>query len=277
MSKANFTADRVINFKCDDGKQQSIYWDAKTPGLGLRVTKNGAKSYVFESRLHGKSLRVTIGNAKSWTVGKAQSEASRLRTLIDQGIDPRQEKAAKQNAAELARVEAKRQSVTLGEVWGVYVEERRAKWSQLSYRDHIDLSSRGGEAKKRGKGMTEPGPLASLLPRKMCSLTADTIHEWMRIEAYKRPTRTRLAFNLLRIFRAWCESKAEYCGLVGEGVLDPRMTRDLLPKRRPKTDVIQREQLPAWFTAVFKIGNPVMSAYLVGLLMTGARRRSWPD
>jgi integrase len=42
---------------------------------------------------------------------------------------------------------------------------------------------------------------------------------------------------------------------------------------KPKTldDVLQREQLPAWFAAVRKIGNPVISAYLQTLLLTGAR------
>jgi hypothetical protein len=37
MEKANFTADRVAGFKCEPGKQQTIYWDGKTPGFGVRV------------------------------------------------------------------------------------------------------------------------------------------------------------------------------------------------------------------------------------------------
>jgi integrase len=35
---------------------------------------------------------------------------------------------------------------------------------------------------------------------------------------------------------------------------------------------LQREQLPVWFDAVRKINNPVISAYLQALLLTGARR-----
>jgi integrase len=46
--------------------------------------------------------------------------------------------------------------------------------------------------------------------------------------------------------------------------------------------VLSREQLPAWFAAVRQIGNPVASAYLQILLLTGARRRElselrWAD
>ena len=80
---ANFTAERVAAFKCASGKRQSIYWDGKTPGLGVRVTAGGSKSYIFETRVHGRTMRTTIGDVKTWAIGKAQKEATRLRTLTD--------------------------------------------------------------------------------------------------------------------------------------------------------------------------------------------------
>jgi len=272
MKKVNFTAERVAGFKCDADKQQCIYWDGKTPGLGVRVTAAGTKSYIFETRLHGKTLRITIGDVRTWTIGNAQKQATELKSQTDKGIDPRQQRAEKQAAAEAAKLESVRRAATLASAWAVYIEERRPRWSDLNYRDHLDLSSPGGQAKKRGKGTTEPGPLASLLPLKLAELTADRIGEWMRIESAKRPSRTRLAFNLLRIFAAWCEAKAEYRGLIDAQALSTRIARDTLPKKQSKTDALQREQLAAWFSAVLRISNPVMSTYLIGLLLTGARR-----
>src|SRR5262249_36321507 len=62
MHKVNFTVERIVALKCAKGKQQSIFWDRKTPGLGLRVTAAGTKSYIFETRLHGRTLRTTIGD-----------------------------------------------------------------------------------------------------------------------------------------------------------------------------------------------------------------------
>lgn len=282
MNKISFTAKRVQSFQCEPGKGQSICWDAKTPGLAVRATANGARSYVFESRLFGKTLRLTIGSVEAWPLGQAQVEAARLRTLVDQGIDPRQERASRLSAAEAARIEAKRQSATLDEAWADYLEERRHHWSELHYRDHVDLSRPGGEVKKRGKGLTEPGPLGPLLRRKLAELTPQTLHEWLRTEVKKRPSRTRLAFNLLRIFANWCEAKPEYRGLIPAHALSPRAAKDTLPKRLPKTDALQREQLQAWFQAVQQISNPVVSAYLIGLLITGARREElaelkWED
>jgi integrase len=47
---------------------------------------------------------------------------------------------------------------------------------------------------------------------------------------------------------------------------------NLLPKAKAKDDCLQREQLAAWFSAVLSIQNPVISTYLQGLLITGARR-----
>ena len=76
MKKENFTAGRVNGYKYKTGKQQSIYWDDKTPGLGLRVTAAGTKSYIFETSLHGKTLRITIGDVRTLSVGKAQDEAT---------------------------------------------------------------------------------------------------------------------------------------------------------------------------------------------------------
>ncbi|MBU3990913.1 MAG: Arm DNA-binding domain-containing protein [Gammaproteobacteria bacterium] len=88
--RANFTAERIARFQCEPGRQQTIHWDGKTPGLGLRVTAAGAKSYVFETSLCGKTLRITIGDPRTWSIGKAQAKATELKTLTDQDIDPRQ-------------------------------------------------------------------------------------------------------------------------------------------------------------------------------------------
>lgn len=287
MKKANFTSERVAGFTCEQGKQQSIYWDGKTPGLGLRVTAAGTKSYIFETKLHGKTLRVTIGDVRTWTIGKAQKEATELKSLTDKGIDPRQQKANQQAVADAMRLERQRETVTLGMAWPVYVEARRdagrKKWSAWHIRDHENVVRRGGEKKVRGKGLTEPGPLASLLDVRLSDLTGKRISEWLATETEKRPTRAALAFRLLSVFVNWCESQPEYMGLVPAGACKTQQVRDEMPSKNAKQeDSLQREQLPMWFQAVRAMSNPVQSAYLQALLLTGARRRElaalrWDD
>jgi hypothetical protein len=40
---------------------QAIFWNARTLGLGIRVTKNGAKAYTTQNRPNSKTIRLTIG------------------------------------------------------------------------------------------------------------------------------------------------------------------------------------------------------------------------
>lgn len=136
----NFTAGRIAAFKCEQGKQQSIFWDGKTPGLGIRVTKGGAKSYIFQTNLYGKTLRVTIGDPRTWTVGKAQEEASRLKALTDQGFDPRDiykqqlaDREAAEKAAAAAEAEvANQKQYTLEALCKSYTDALKAKGKQRS-------------------------------------------------------------------------------------------------------------------------------------------------
>lgn len=282
MAKVNFTAGRVNGHSCPAGKSQAFLWDSGASGLGLRATASGSLAYIFQGKLNGATVRVTIGSPKDWGIDAARDEARRLQRLIDAGKDPREEAAEQRTAREARKAEARRQDVTLADAWKAYIEARRSKWSDLHYRDHVTLASVGGQPKKRGKGLTEPGPLAALMPLRLSDLSPDRVGVWLTEEAAQRPARVRLAFNLLRIFATWCESRAEYQGLIDPQAVAPRLSKDTLPKPAAKTDSIQREQLAAWFGAVRQLSNPVMEAYLIGLLLTGARREElaelrWDD
>ena len=165
--KVNFTADRVGGFSCESGKAQDFLWDAKTPGLALRVTANGARAYVFQSRFNGQTVRLTIGSPDVWMIPKAQAEARRLQSLIDQGKDPRLDKAAT-TAREIAERDAKRAAkqrleLTGLEAWASYCQERRGSWSARNYADHVRFANPGGVQRRRAKGKTKPGPLHALL------------------------------------------------------------------------------------------------------------------
>jgi hypothetical protein len=52
-------------------------------------------------------------------------------------------------------------------LWATYIAERRPHWGALQYRDHIDKAKAGGLPSGRrgaGKKLTQPGPLAALMP-----------------------------------------------------------------------------------------------------------------
>ncbi|MDN6885469.1 integrase family protein [Variovorax sp. NFACC27] len=282
-TKLTLTTARVENLPCEPGKQQTIHWDAKTPGFGLRVTAAGARSYIFESRLFSKTLRITIGDARAWELGRARTEACRLKMLVDEGKDPREVKAEQRQALEARREEAARQDVLFGQAWDAYIQERKLFWSERHSRDHVQHASEGGVARKRGQGLTQAGPLAALRALRLPDLTGPRIAQWLTAETATRPTMTALSFRLLRGFIRWAQDMPAYKGLIPADSYQTRGVKDAVPRVRAKEgDCLQREQLVSWFTSVRGIHNPVISAYLQGLLITGARREElaalrWED
>ena len=268
----NFTADRIEKFNCKKGRQQSIFWDGKTPGLGIRVTSTGAKAFIFETRLHNHTLRVTIGNTKIWSIGKAQIEARRIKALTDQGIDPRLLQAQKRAENEAKYHEANRRNLTVAAAWDTYIKARRSKWSARHLTDHKNISHPGGELIVGKNKLTVLGALAELMPLKLADINPECIKTWLSKEADRRPTQAALAFRLLRAFLNWCADTPDYREIVDTESCKTRIAKDTLPKKVSKTDCLQQEQLPAWFSAVRAINNPVISTYLQTLLLIGSRR-----
>ncbi len=287
-NKVPFTAGRVSKFCCEAGKQASFLWDTVTNGLGLKASAGGSKSYVLQSRLEaGATLRLTIGSTKTCTLGAARDEARRLQTLIDQGIDPRDERRERIAAAEAKIEEAKRIATPAMEAWQAYLVARAPRWGERTLLDHQKLVDAGGQPKTRGRrpgegGTTLPGSMLPLLSLPLEQIDADRVRAWLQDEAVKRPTHAALAFRYLRAFLNWCGDRPEYRDQSQAGACITRLAKDELPKKSAKDDCLQREQLPAWFAAVRQIGNPVIAAYLQGLLLTGARREElaglkWDD
>jgi hypothetical protein len=123
MEKIGFTSGRIGTLVCKAGQYQTMYRDAKTPCLGLRITKGGVKSFIFETWFNGKSLRSTIGDASTWSIAQAQTEARRLKVLTDQGIDPRE---TKEQEKRLHRARNAK-SVAGLVVWHEYINNRKAQ------------------------------------------------------------------------------------------------------------------------------------------------------
>lgn len=283
MAKVPFTAGRVSGFSCPPEKHQAFLWDVTVPGLGLRVTPAGKPSYVFQSVYQGKDLRLTIGSPSVWTIPLAQAKARELQRMIDEGKDPRglkrgalAEQAEKNAAADAAQMQAAAHALTVGEVWNAYVAERRPFWGDLHYRDHLNKANPGGEpSKRRGAdkdAKTKPGPLAALMPLKLKDLDQPTIERWAADEGKTRPSSARLAWRLLGVFLTWCSEQPAYGSILPtKNPAKSKKTREALGKPGVKSDVLTREQLPAWFAHVRQIQNPGIAAALQVMLLTGAR------
>ncbi len=128
------------------------------------------------------------------------------------------------------------------------------------------------EQRVRSKLLTQPGTLASFVSVRLVDLTQEMVERWAILEAAKRPTRARLALRLLKAFIFWCAKHPIYKEIINENPAQSKKARESLGKAKPKNDVLQREQLTAWFSAVRQINNSIISAYLQALLLVGSRR-----
>ena len=279
----NLTAGAIERLTCPAGKDQAFLRDAEGNGLKVRVSPAGAKSFVFEQRLKGKTIRRTIGNVTAHTIEEARAEAKRLSVLIDDGTDPRElereqaeaktaaaaEKAAQ--AAAAATQEAA-DALTVREAWDRYTAERRPHWGDRTYADHLKSAQEGGRDRQRGGGKTKPGPLAPLMVLRLVDLDAAAVEAWAKREAPGRPARVRLALRLLKAFLRWAAAEPDLKGRADPTAASAKKAREAAGRPKIRSDYLQREQLAAWFKHVRAIPNPVISAYLQCLLLTGARR-----
>ncbi|WP_396179952.1 tyrosine-type recombinase/integrase [Flavobacterium sp.] len=280
----NLTAGVIERLTCPPGKAQAFLRDAEGNGLRVRVTPNGAKSFVFEQSLKNRTIRRTIGNVSAYSIEEARAEAKRLSVLLDAGTDPRElereqaeakaaataEKAAQ---AAAAAIEQAASALTVGEAWARYLAERQPHWGERTYADHLKAAQEGGKERKRRPGvLTKPGPLAPLMAMRLVDLDGPAVEAWAKREAPARPARVRLALRLLKAFLRWAAAEPDLKGRADPTAASAKKAREAAGRPRVRNDYLQREQLAAWFAHVRAIPNPVISAYLQCLLLTGARR-----
>lgn len=277
MTKVKLTAGRIEKHECCDAQKQVFLWCAEVPGLGVRATSGSKiKRYIFQAKVNGLSMRLTIGKVTVWDIPQAQAEARRLQVLIDQGHDPRKVKVANEEAKVKQDAESKKrellESITVDCAWNEYTKERKPFWSEHHYKDHVKAVQIGGEKRVRSKMLTQPGILHAISATRLVDLTTELIDDWAKREAIKRPTQARLALRLLRAFIFWCSRHQIYKDILKSNPAKSKTAKEYLGKPKLKHDVLQREQLPAWFIAVRQLSNSIISAYLQALLLTGARR-----
>lgn len=105
-------------------RPNAILWDSEgtgkgtaVAGFGLRVTRAGTKSFIFDYRIHGRKRRFTIGRFDdgSWSVKAARERAGKLKQKVDNGTDP----LAEENAA--------RGAPTMRDLWARFEAEHLTK------------------------------------------------------------------------------------------------------------------------------------------------------
>lgn len=118
----SFTKAMLDSLPLPEGKQRDVYYDERQPGLQIRVTSSGAKTFSVFARVAGGSpTRVTIGRYPALTPEAARKIAKAKIAQLAVGVNPNAEDRA-------SRVEP----MTLAKAMASYVENQTREDDKLS-------------------------------------------------------------------------------------------------------------------------------------------------
>jgi integrase len=221
------------------------YFDAAFPGLALRITDNGGKSWCAFYRFKGRLRRFTIGRYPAIKPAQARREAAAALERMREGVDPAEEKRARR---EMRTPETD----TFGAVANDYLELHHRKNSREStFREAKRDIERNVLPKWRSR------PIASISRRDVIELIDGTIARGAEVQANRTLARLRALFN-------WAIEK--------DRVAASPVARMKLPtQERPRDRVLSDDELRWLWQACDEIGWPF--GPLVKLLLLTAQRR----
>lgn len=223
------------------------YRDARQPGLYLRITANGTKSWrLVKKARSGKLERITLGQGPTVSVGQARDLARVHLAEIIEGRSPIAEKRREKTL-----------SITLATALKDYLEARDLKDS--TRQDYRQLCERY---------------LSDLLSRPLSQIDEAAIRT-----AHKRASeRGKTKGNqVMRVFRAVWNFAREQYKIEGRPILGEAPTRILSAQRlwnreTRRTRIIPRARLGDWYQAIDGLQNRTARDYLLFLILTGLRK-----
>jgi integrase len=221
------------------------YFDAAFPGLALRITENGGKSWCAFYRFKGRLRRFTLGRYPAIKPMQARREAAAALERVREGVDPAEEKRARH---EMRTPETD----TFGAVAHDYLERHHRKNSREStFLEAKRDIERNLLTKWRSR------PIASISRRDVLDLIDGIIARGAEVQANRTLGRLRALFN-------WAIEK--------DRVAASPIARMKLPTREQARDRVLSDDELRWFwQASDEIGWP-FGPFAKLLLLTAQRR-----
>lgn len=225
-------------------------FDSIVPAMALRVTANGAKTFVVRARVkgHPDPIRVTIGDARGMKLTDARQEASDVLKACRAGDDPRAMRKAKAEEA---------------------TRQRRNTFSTVAesfIKDHV--------SKLRSKGYTEAEIRRHLIEpwgkRSIATITSDDVGE--RIQAIVDAGTPHMA----RLVLAHAKRLFRWAALPGRSLVKANPCANVTAKdfgisNRPRQTVLSSDHIRLIWNAAGAIGGPFGLCFQV-LMLSGQRR-----
>jgi integrase len=271
--KIKFTQTKLEALRHRGGPPEYVY-DQDKPGLAVRLTSGGARTFVFVGRLHGNVTRITLGRVGALPLNKARSAIDKIRGDVALGLDVVAQRKS------LRRAEAAR--TTLGQAFGEFAAGNRHKpKTARDYHSLWGLYVASGLGKKAVEAITDDDV------KKLHAQVAAAVIGRRKIRARERalasPTQAahasddwkghrtaNKAVSLVRAVLAFAGRKADNpAGSVAWFKQSPR--------RRRLSD-----EEASTFRRALENFEPVWREFFTLSLLTGARRQSllamrWAD
>lgn len=124
-----------------------VYRDDDLKGFGLCVTKTGSRSFVLNYSTNGRERRMTIGSYPAWSAAAARDEAKRLKRLVEQGIDPLEDRNSIKRAPTVFELWEEYDRVHLPTLSSRSAQDQRSMWNnyilpELKHQQVRELTSR---------------------------------------------------------------------------------------------------------------------------------------
>ncbi|MGO8463208.1 tyrosine-type recombinase/integrase [Rhizobium leguminosarum] len=269
MPRENLTDKRLQALKAAPKGERYDISDGITPGLAVRVTDKGTKTFVLVARFPGSSnpTRRAIGEYGAVTLESARETARKWLQLITRGIDPKAEEQ-KEREAEARKRENTFERVTLDYLADIPTRKRNRHAAQDEKEIRRELLD-----PKRNKFLRKPIP----------EVTDADIAEL--IGAIRDRPAPGMAYNVWGHVKAifswamWPERRQGY-GLT----VNP--TQHLQPKhfklaKTVSTRVLTDDEIRAYWAAADATPYPLGPFYKM-LLLTGQRKAEvaeaeWPE
>lgn len=231
-------------------KDQIFYRDNQLKGFALRVTSNGAKSFVVEKNIGNKVRRITLGKYGALTAEQARKEAHKIISQIATGIDPLAQKRA-----------AKMHAVTLDEVFKDYVQARKALKPNTLYNYQRVLNVTFDDWR------TKP----------LISITKDRVAK--HHEKLGKEHGEAFANLSMRVLRALFNFAAgQYEDAQGKSLITENPVKRLSQTRawyrvERRQSYIKPHELMPWYQSVSRLENEILRDYFLLLVFSGLRRQ----
>jgi integrase len=228
--------------------------DATQPGLRLRISPQGTRSWVWLKKVGGKTQRVTLGRYPDIDIASARKAAAKMAGSVAMGANPAKE-----------RKQARVTAMTLAAAYHDYIAAKRLRPSTLvDYAGHFDK-------------------LAPLHGKPVSEISRDDVERLHRKISAHSKSRADGTMRVLRAIINRAIDRVEDAG--GPSFTNPvrrLSSQGLWNKTQRKQTRIARADLPAFVGAVRADGALTASDLTLTLLATGwrlgeTRRLRWSD